>query len=86
MVVVGEVPVVFFTVFVVAEDSVGGADGDEAVRGVWIIAVAVGVVGFAQLEIASGVVLNYGFRLGVYGWIYFLISARVACCGRPKVS
>lgn len=57
-----EVPVVFLAVFVITKDGVGGADGDEAVRGVWVISVTVGVVGFAQLEVASGVVLDCGLR------------------------
>lgn len=40
--------------FVVAEDGVGGAYGDEAVGGMWVITIAVGVMGFAQLKVASG--------------------------------
>lgn len=84
VVLVGEFSVVFYTVFVVAEDGVGGAYGDEAVGGMWVITIAVGVMGFAQLKVASGecVRLWGGWRRGTC----FLISARVAWRGRPKVS
>lgn len=87
MAAVREVPVVFLAVFVVTEDGIGGADSDEAVRGVWVILVTVGVVSFAQFEVTSGSCVRL--------WVgevrgrkenCFLISMRVACCGRPKVS
>lgn len=54
IVLVGEFSIVFYTVFVVAKDGVGGAYGDEAVGGMWVITVAVGVMGFAQLKVAPG--------------------------------
>lgn len=81
--VVVEIPVVVCTMFVVAEHSVGGGYGNEALGRVWIIAVAVGVMDFAQLKVAPGVVLDC---VAGSGGTCFLISARVAWCGRPKVS
>lgn len=48
-----EILVVVCTVFVVNEYGVGGGYGNEALRGVWVIAVAVGVMDFAQLKVAS---------------------------------
>lgn len=53
-----EIPVVDCTVFVVAENSVGRAYGNEALWGVWVIAVTVGVMDFAQLKVASGAVVS----------------------------